>query len=163
MSLQLQGRALALGECCLCTPFVWAPGSLLQELQDKGPMRGCATPQDRSLCAFRCGCACVRVLVCVRQGELGWAVWQRRVGHPGPVESSLLYSSEESWLAGSPYTAPWMGAGRRVPFMRKGCAWQWGETWALLSGSPGCEASSSHLLQGQDKLCFPFLDLVVVS
>lgn len=53
--------------------------------------------------------------VCVIGVEFGWTAWQKGVGHPGPVESSLLYSSEGSWLAGSHLLMPlhlWVLAGR---------------------------------------------------
>lgn len=46
--------------------------------------------------------------------EFGWTAWQKGVGCPGPIESSLLYASEESWLAGSHLLMPlhlWVLAG----------------------------------------------------
>lgn len=76
--------------------------------------------------------------------ELGWAVWQAGVGHPGPVESSLLYSSKESWIAGF-YLLTWLvsrywqaGAIHEIrPFRAV-------RNQGLMSESPGCKAGGAH-------------------
>lgn len=78
-------------------------------------------PSPASLFIYICVCRhmCVRACMCMMLVELGWAAWQKGVGHPGPVESSPVLQQGElaCWFL-SPYMAPSLGTGRLVPFTR---------------------------------------------